>query len=108
MAIKTDREIEKIIKEYARLLLNAGLKIDKIILFGSYALKKANENSDIDLAIVFKELMEDRFDTRLKLMKFSRKFNEVIEPHPFLTSEFNDTNPFAFEIMNNGIEVYHA
>ncbi|MCF6269714.1 MAG: nucleotidyltransferase domain-containing protein [Melioribacteraceae bacterium] len=106
MAIKTDREIKRIVKEYTRLLINAGLPVVKIILFGSYALKKASDNSDIDLAIVFKELKEDRFETRLKLMKFSRKFNEVIEPHPFLNSEFNETNPFASEILKNGITLY--
>ncbi len=106
MAIKTGREIKRVVKEYTKLLLKAGLPIEKIILFGSYALRKANDNSDIDLAVVLKELKEDRFTTRLKLMKYCRNFNEVIEPHPFLNSEFNDTNPFAFEILKNGIILY--
>lgn len=106
MAVKTDREIKKIVKEYTRLLIEAGLPVEKIILFGSYALKKADDNSDIDLAVILKELKEDRFTTRLKLMKFCRNFNEVIEPHPFLNSEFNDTNPFAYEILRNGIIIY--
>ena len=72
MAVKTDKEIKKVVKEYTNLLLKAGLPIEKVVLFGSYALRRANEYSDIDLAIVFKELKEDRFTTRLKLMKFCR------------------------------------
>lgn len=106
MAVRTNREIKKIVKEYASIIVRAGLPIEKIILFGSYALKNANDNSDIDLAVVLRELKEDRFATRLKLLKYCRDFNDVIEPHPFLNSEFNDTNPFASEIIKNGILVY--
>ena len=106
MAVKTNKDIKRVVKEYTKLLLKAGLPIEKIILFGSYAQRKASDNSDIDLAIVLKELKEDRFTTRLQLMKLCRNFNEVIEPHPFLNSEFNETNPFAFEILKNGITVY--
>ena len=39
-------------------------------------------------------------------MKYGRKFEEVIEPHPFFNSEFNKANPFASEILKNGIVVY--
>ncbi len=106
MAVKSNRQINKVIKEYTTLLLNAGFPIEKIILFGSYALRKAKTDSDIDLAIVLKKISEDKFSTRLKLMKYCRNFDEVIEPHPFLKSEFTETNPFASEILKNGITVY--
>jgi len=106
MAVRTNREIKKIAKDYALLLVKAGLPIEKIILFGSYAIKKANENSDIDLAVVLKEIKDDKFTTRLKLMKYCRNFSDVIEPHPFLFSEFTDADPFASEIIKNGIVVY--
>ncbi len=106
MAVKSDRQINRIIKEYTKLLLDAGFPIEKIILFGSYAIKKAKTDSDIDLAVVLKEITEDRFSTRLKLMKYCRNFDEVIEPHPFWVKEFNKQNPFASEIIENGITVY--
>lgn len=106
MAIKTNREIKKIIKEYTALLLKAGLPIEKIILFGSYALRKAHDNSDIDLAIILKDIKDDKFTTRLRLMRYCRDFDEVIEPHPFLNKEFNKKNPFVSEIIKNGITVY--
>ena len=108
MAVRTNREIKKIVNDYTELLVDAGLPIKKIILFGSYAMEKATENSDIDIAVVLREIKEDRFTARLKLMKFCRNFEAVIEPHPFVSNGFNAENPFAFEIMNNGIEVYHA
>ena len=106
MAVKTDREIKKVIKEYTALLIEGGVPVEKIILFGSYALKKANENSDIDLAVILKDIKDDRFSTRLSLMKYCRDFDEVIEPHPFSHNEFNKKNPFVSEIIEYGITVY--
>ncbi len=106
MAVKSNRQINKVIKEYTKLLLDAGFPIEKIILFGSYASRKATTDSDIDLAVILKEIAEDRFSIRLKLMKYCRDFDEVIEPHPFWVKEFNKQNPFASEIMNEGIIVY--
>lgn len=106
MAVKSNRQINIIIKRYTKLLLDAGYPIDKIILFGSYAKRKAKTDSDIDLAIILKEFAEDRFTVRLKLMKYCRGFDEVIEPHPFWVKEFNKQNPFASEIIENGVVVY--
>ncbi len=106
MAVKSDKEIKRIIKEYTNKLLRAGIPVEKVVLFGSYALNKANEDSDIDIAVVVKEMKNDRFTIRLKLMKYCRGFEEVIEPHPFLSDEFNEENPFASEIIKNGVVVY--
>ncbi len=106
MAVKSNRQINKVIKEYTKLLIDAGFPIEKIILFGSYAKRKAKTDSDIDLAVVLKDITEDRFSMRLKLMKYCRNFDEVIEPHPFGVKEFNKQNPFVSEIIENGIVVY--
>jgi uncharacterized protein len=106
MAIKTTEEIREIVRRYYRLLLSEGFPLEKIYLFGSYSSNKQNEYSDIDLAVVLKKFSKDRFNTRLELMKYSRQFKEVIEPHPFLLSEFNKSDPFVSEIIDTGIEVY--
>ena len=92
--------------EYSLLLLKAGLPLEKAILFGSYSSESQKEYSDIDLAIVLKEYHKDRFNTRLRLMKYSRDFDDVIEVHPFLSSEFDKSNPFVKEIIESGIEIY--
>jgi len=106
MAVKSNKEIKIIIRKYTKLLLDAGFPIEKIVLFGSYAIRKAKADSDIDLAVVLREITEDRFSTRLKLMKYCRNFDEVIEPHPFRVEEFNEHNPFASEIIETGITFY--
>ena len=106
MAIRTTEEIREIVRRYYTILLKAGLPLEKVILFGSYARCEQKENSDIDIAVVLKEYSSDRFNTRLTLMKYSREFEEVIEPHPFLASEFDNSDPFVSEILKHGIEIY--
>ena len=106
MAIKSTEEIKKIVRRYYKILLDNGYPLAKVYLFGSFSRNEQNEDSDIDLAIVLRKFSNDRFNTRLELMKYSREFDEIIEPHPFLLSEFNKSNPFATEIMETGVELY--
>lgn len=105
MAQKSITEIITIAKEYLSLLRENNIHFEKAILFGSHVKGLAIEDSDIDIALIMKSFDNDRFDTRLKLMKYSRKFPEVIEPHPFSIAEFEDSNPFAHEILKDGIEI---
>ena len=105
MAIRSIEELRELVKKYYALLLKEGFAVEKVILFGSNVRSEQNENSDIDIAVVLKEYFKDRFTTRVKLMKYSRDFDVVIEPHPFLSSEFDKSNPFIYEIIENGMEV---
>ncbi|HEB32448.1 MAG TPA: nucleotidyltransferase domain-containing protein [Spirochaetes bacterium] len=79
-------------------------KIKKACLFGSYAGDVYNDDSDIDIALVI-ENIEDHFGTQINLMKLRRKYDTRIEPHPFKIEDFNESHPFAFEILKKGIEI---
>jgi len=95
----------KIAKDYISFLIKQkDLNIVKAYLFGSYAKGKSHEDSDIDLAIILKNLKDD-FEMQVKLMKLRRKFDTSIEPHPFDEKDFDLTNPFAYEIMKTGIKI---
>ena len=106
MAVKTTAYIRNIIKKYYSILLREGLPVEKILLFGSYAKNKQKKDSDIDLAVVLRKFSIDKFNTRLELMKYTREFEEVIEPHPFLSSEFEESDPFVSEILRTGEIIY--
>ncbi|MDD4972344.1 MAG: nucleotidyltransferase domain-containing protein [Paludibacter sp.] len=80
------------------------LKVKKTYLFGSYAKGTESEESDIDIAIVLGN-MPDFYETQMQLMRIRRKIDLRIEPHPISENDFNDLNPFAFEIKNTGIEI---
>ena len=76
----------------------------RIILFGSYAKGNYNEDSDIDIAIVFKDY-SNLLDMQLELMRLRRKIDSRIEPHPFRESEFEKSNPVVNEILKYGQEI---
>ncbi len=77
----------------------------KIILFGSYAKGNFNEDSDIDIAVIFKDY-SNLIDMQLELMRLRRKIDSRIEPHPFRESEFESSNPLVSEIIKYGQEIY--
>ncbi|MCY7363610.1 MAG: nucleotidyltransferase domain-containing protein [Ignavibacteria bacterium] len=75
-----------------------------IILFGSFAKGTGSENSDIDIAVVFKDY-RDSANMQLELMRLRRKIDSRIEPHPFKEIDFNYTNPLVNEILKYGLEI---
>jgi uncharacterized protein len=80
------------------------LGIKKSYLFGSYAKGIEREESDIDIAIIL-ENMTDFFEIQRQLRRLRRGIDLRIEPHPIHARDFNNNNPFAFEIKKTGIEI---
>ncbi|MDP2114829.1 MAG: nucleotidyltransferase domain-containing protein [Bacteroidota bacterium] len=76
----------------------------RIILFGSYAKGNFNDDSDIDIAVVFKDY-NNVIDMQLELMRLRRKIDSRIEPHPFREREFEISNPIVNEILKYGQEI---
>jgi predicted nucleotidyltransferase len=95
------REVER----YISLLKDRNIHILQAYLFGSYAKGNADEWSDIDLALVTDYFIGDSFDFRFTLAKLARSIDPDIEPHPYLTSEFIESNPVANEILKTGVKV---
>lgn len=79
-------------------------KIEKALLFGSYAKGTNNMDSDIDLAIIFNSI-DDIIDLQIELMKLRSDDDLLIEPHPFRALDFHISNPLVSEIIKNGIEI---
>lgn len=75
-------------------------------LFGSYARGAENDDSDIDVALLFENLKsEDKFDLQVQLMLTGAEFDSRIEPHPISTEDFELGSPYISEISKDGIEV---
>ncbi len=90
--------------EYLKAVPKDKYQLSKAFLFGSYARDNQHEDSDIDLAIVIKNLA-DPFKAQIELMKLRRRFDLRIEPHPFRESDFNAQNPVVSEILKYGQEI---
>lgn len=80
------------------------IKIDRAILFGSYAKNKAGRYSDVDLAIVSKTFTKNPLKNRGILTPINQKFTKL-EPHTFELREFKKSDPFIEEILKTGIEI---
>ncbi len=94
----------KIAREYIHFIKQQDPNVKKAYIFGSYVKGTMREDSDIDLAIIFKKL-NDTFDMQVKLMKLRRKFDIRIEPHAFRESDFEISNSLANEILKTGLEI---
>jgi len=93
-----------IVTDYLKAIPRDKYDLLKAYLFGSYARNNQNEDSDIDIALVIKDL-SDPYHAQIELMKLRRKFDLRIEPHPFRESDFSSQNPIAFEILKYGQEL---
>lgn len=105
-----EREIEKIAAKYAEALIKKGLRIQKMILFGSYACDKARPESDIDIAVVSPDFGKDRFEEGKMLLQAAWRIDPRIEPVPVSSDAYeNDTwVPLIYEIREKGIELKAA
>ena len=97
------REAQKIAEKYIRIISEKYI-VEKAIMFGSYAKGTNHPDSDIDLAIIIKNV-KDIIDTQINLLKLRNDDLLFIEPHPFNEGDFNTSDPFASEIIKNGIEI---
>ncbi|MBN1638748.1 MAG: nucleotidyltransferase domain-containing protein [Ignavibacteriales bacterium] len=93
-----EKDVLEKIKNFINFLKDKKYKIKKIFLFGSYAKGNYNDDSDIDIAIVIDD-MENFYLIQFELLLIGCKFDSRIEPYPFYSEDFNESNPFAKEII---------
>lgn len=106
MAKAKDKQlIRQLIRTYIEELRKRNVEVVTAYLYGSYAQGKATEWSDIDVAVLTKKFIGDRFDFTFLLMKIAREVDFNIEPHPFLADEFTEDDPLAAEVMRTGEKV---
>lgn len=96
--------VKKIVNEYLNNLEENNIHFEKAYLFGSFAKNKADENSDIDIALIFRKVNK-KYELLLELMKLRRNIDLRIEPHPIALKDFNDNSFFANEILKYGVEL---
>ena len=86
-----------------KLLLGNHFDIESVYLFGSFANDTNREDSDIDVAVVVKNISGDFFAVNPLLWKLRRQIDDRIEP--ILIDKNNDKSGFLDEIKRSGIEI---
>lgn len=98
-------QIRDIIDKYICALEEQHIHVQRAVLFGSYAHGRANEWSDIDIALVSDAFEGDRFDDRSKIRRITLSVSSDLSPLPFRPEDFIPENPFVKEILEEGVSI---
>lgn len=93
---------------YLKLLIEAGIPVEKGLLFGSYATDDYSDGSDVDLLVISPLFDQKKTDQLLDtLWRLRRKIDPRIEPIAVGTHEFENKSgsPLLDAARRQGIEI---
>lgn len=103
MAEKKNKEVDFLIKRFAE-ELKQDIPVEKIFLFGSYAVGSQQKDSDIDVVVVSPAFSHGRHINHMQyLFRKAAKVSSFLEPVPASPSELNNPDPRIFlgQILRN-------
>jgi len=106
-----DKKITKTLKEFKSALEAEGIKVKRIILFGSYVRGRARRESDIDVAIISENFKGMNLLRRLETIGLAlakARIMEPIEAIGYTEEEFASKGEGTFigdEVKSKGVEV---
>lgn len=75
-----DKKISETLKIFKSALEAAGIRVDRLILFGSYATGTAGEESDVDVAIISEDFKNMNLLERLETIGLALGKARIMEP----------------------------
>jgi predicted nucleotidyltransferase len=93
----------KLANNYLKRVKKSQIAFLEAWLFGSYAKGTANDSSDIDLAIVLDDRVDNSFETEVNLMVLREGEETMIEPHVFSKAGFDESLPIVKQIKEYGL-----
>ena len=108
--VTTATELNEAISDFVE-RLEKGIRVEAVILYGSYANGEPHEWSDIDLAVIspdFEGMPMNERQSRISRLTYERVTR--IEPIGYPSSEYHNPGPHSFlrEIIRTGRVVYEA
>ena len=106
---KSPDQIRKVVKNVVNALKARKVRVDKLILYGSYAYGKPEPDSDIDLAVISKSFNKKGLLKRQELLGEAVFWlKEPVEMIGYSYSEFERKakSPFLSLILSKGRVVY--
>lgn len=94
----------KMIREFADEVKSSGIDLKRVILFGSVAVNRQQEYSDIDVALVADDFSGVGFIDIPRFVRILRKYY-MIQPRTFSSDYFQQGDAFVEEILKKGIEI---
>ncbi len=106
-----DKKISEILRRFKISLEAMGVRVDRMILFGSHASGVEKEGSDIDVAVISKDFKNMNLLKRLETIGLAlakARIMEPIEALGYTEEEFSTKGEGTFlgdEVKSKGIEV---
>ncbi len=104
--VKTEAEVIGIIRNAVK-ALSKEIDIERVFLFGSYAVGAAHEHSDIDLAVFSRSVEGWPLDRRIRLAARIKDVSPYLEVHIYPASKLREARPTNFygHIIETGKKV---
>jgi|LGVC01.1.fsa_nt_gb predicted nucleotidyltransferase len=105
-----EKKIKRIIQKFVAILLDKGIRIEQVILYGSYASGNITPYSDIDIAIISPDFGNDKFEESKLLLQTAWRVDPRLQPVPISSESFvkNTWIPLFHQIKEYGIEIKAA
>jgi len=103
--VQINDAIKNSIQLFITKLIDKGIRINAVYLFGSYAKSKEHEWSDIDVAVISPDFTDSRLEERIRLTIIANEIDSRIEPVPFRPNTFVSDDPLVWEIKTTGIPI---
>ena len=106
-----DKKVIEILKTFKSALEATGIRVNRMILFGSYVTGEAKEWSDIDVAVISEDFKNMNLLERLETIGLAlakARIMEPVEARGYTEKEFNSKGEGTFvgdEIKTKGVEV---
>jgi len=101
------QDIVNSIVAYVNLVRAQGIKVSKVLLYGSHARETAGPDSDIDIALISPQFGKDRVEEGQFLFRFAWRIDARLEPIPISEKDWreNNSSTMIYEIRKNGVEI---
>jgi len=95
------------VKRYCILLNDAGIRVEKAFLYGSWAHNKGHDDSDIDVMIISPDFDKNDIMLKAKAWRLTEKIDLRIEPFSVGSKKFlnDDISPLLQIVRQEGIEI---
>ena len=107
--VKNSREVSHVIKNLVSFLKENGVKVNRLILFGSYAQGNARSESDLDIAVISETFNNRGLLRRQELLgEAIFRLKKPVEAIGYSYREFQKRLPLSFlsDIVAKGKVVY--
>jgi len=84
-----EEKVKQIIHRFVNILAKKGIRIEQVILYGSYASGNVKLYSDIDLAIISPDFGNDKFEESKLLLQTAWRVDPRLQPVPISSESFN-------------------